>query len=652
MLKPLKVLMIEDSEDDALLILRALEKGGFEPECRRVETAQAMSAGLADESWDVILCDFKLPQFSGLDAISLLKGSRIDIPVLIVSGSIGEEMAAECMRLGANDYIMKDNLSRLCPAIQRELNEARSRRKRRQAEEALRKSEEEFKTIANYTIDWESWFSPEGRYLWVNPAVERLTGYRADEVMAMPDFILVMVAEEDRETFRRHFRSALTGTRGENYEFRYLHKNGLKFWLSVSWQPVYNAKGLFLGIRTSGRDVTQSKQAEQERRSLEKQLFEAQKLEAIGTLAGGIAHDFNNILSGIIGYAELAAMQTDESRRRGNIQQILKAADRARNLVKQILAFSRHMEQDKKPMDLNMVIREAMKLLRATMPTTIDMRQTLPDESIIVNADSTQMHQVIMNICTNAAYAMGEKGGFMAVSLSREEMTSDVLSHKLNLLPGRYARLTIADSGQGIDPAYVNRIFDPFFTTKKPNEGTGLGLAVVHGIVHDHGGSIQVKSLPGQGATFDVYLPLLEEDVVVPEAPKADLMPRGNECILFVDDEAGLVDLGTEMLSNLGYRVTACADSLDALKIYAASPRQFDLVITDMNMPGMSGSDLASAIFKLRPDQPIILCTGYSDYMNSEKAAQMGIAAFALKPVTSRIISAMVRKVLDDHGKI
>jgi PAS domain S-box-containing protein len=649
MLKPLKVLMIEDSEDDALLILRALEKGGFEPEYRRVETAQAMSAGLADESWDVILCDFKLPQFSGLDAIRLLKKSRIDIPVLIVSGSIGEEMAVECMRLGANDYIMKDNLSRLCPAIQRELNEAQSRCRRRQAEEALQKSEEEFKTIANYTIDWESWFSPEGRYLWVNPAVERLTGYRADEVMAMPDYISVMIAEEDREPFRRHFRSALTGSRGENFEFRYLHKNGLKFWLSVSWQPVYNAQGIFLGIRTSGRDITERKRAEEDRRSLEKQLFEAQKLEAIGTLAGGIAHDFNNILSGIIGYAELAAMQTEESRRRGNIRQILKAADRAKNLVKQILAFSRHMEQDKKPMDLNMVIQEALKLLRATLPTTIDMRQTLADKPAIVYADSTQMHQVIMNICTNAAHAMGEKGGFLAVSLSREEITSGVVSQKLNVMPGLYARLTVADSGEGIDPAHVNRIFDPFFTTKKSSEGTGLGLAVVYGIVHDHGGSIQVKSLPGQGATFDVYLPLLEEDVIASETPKTDVMPRGDESILFVDDEADLVDLGTQMLGNLGYRVTACADSREALKNYLANPGQFDLVITDMNMPGMSGSELAAEMLKSRPDQAIILCTGYSDYMNSEKAAQMGIVAFVYKPLTRKIISALVRKVLDDR---
>ncbi len=647
MLTPLKVLMVEDSEDDALLIRRALEKGGFEPECLRVETAQDMSAALSNASWDVILCDFKLPQFSGLDAISVLEKTRIDIPILIVSGSIGEEMAAECMRLGANDYIMKDNLSRLCHAIQRELNEAQSRHKRRQAEEALQKSEEEFKTIANYTVDWESWFAPDGTYLWVNPAIERLTGYSADEVLAMPDFISVMIAGEDQESFRRYFQDVLTGTRGENFEIRYLHKNGTKLWLSVSWQPVYNTQGIFLGIRTSGRDITARKQAEEERRNLEKQLFEAQKLEAIGTLAGGIAHDFNNILSGIIGYAELAAMQTDDGRRRGNIQQILKAADRARNLVKQILAFSRHTEQDKKPMDLNMVIGEALKLLRATMPTTIEMRQTLTDKPTIVYADSTQMHQVIMNICTNAAHAMGEKSGVLAVTLSKEEIISGAISHRLNVTPGIYARLTIADSGQGIDPAYVNRIFDPFFTTKKTGEGTGLGLAVVYGIVHDHGGSIQVKSLPDQGATFDVYLPLLDNGGILQDAPTTEAIPRGHERILFVDDEIDLVDVGKQMLANLGYLVTACAGSLEALKIYQAKPGAFDLVITDMNMPGMSGSELASEMFKLRPDQAIILCTGYSDYMNSDRASQMGIASFILKPLTRKILASLVRKVLD-----
>ena len=341
---PLKVLMVEDLEDDALLLIRTLRKSGYDPAAERVQSSEEMTFALASQPWDIILCDFHLPGFSGIDAIEIVKKMNLDIPIIVVSGAIGEEMALECIHRGASDYIMKGNLTRLGLAAGRVLKERELRAKQRQDEEALRQSEEKFKTIANYTVDWESWFGPDGKYLWVNPAVERLTGYSADEVLAMPDFISVIIAEEDRDSFSRYFKEALTGTRGDNFEIRYLHKNGSTLWLSVSWQPVFDAQGNFLGIRTSGRDITAVKQAEAERLTLEKQLFDAQKMEALGALAGGIAHDFNNILGGIMGHAELATLQTDESIRSQNIQQILNSAERARNLVKQILAFSRPAE--------------------------------------------------------------------------------------------------------------------------------------------------------------------------------------------------------------------------------------------------------------------------------------------------------------------
>ena len=647
MLTSLKVLMVEDSIDDELLILRTLRKGGFAPESLRVETADQMADALRGQPWDIVLCDFKLPQFDGLDAIALVYELDLDIPILLVSGSIGEEMAVECMRRGADDYIMKDNLSRLCPAIHRELAEAQSRAKRRQAEAALKISEEKFKTIADYTINWESWFAPDGKYLWVNPAVKRLTGYSAAEVLAMPDFISVMIAEEHRQMFRQNFQNALTGTRGEDVEARYLHKNGSMHWMSIAWQPVYDAQGVFLGIRTSGRDITAAKLADEERRNLEKKLFQAQKMEAIGTLAGGIAHDFNNILSGIIGYAELACMQSEEGIRSQNIKQILKAADRATNLVRQILAFSRHVDLEKKPMDFKAVAGEVLKLLRATIPTTIEMRQTLTQRPVVIYADYTQMHQVIMNICTNAAQAIGEKGGTLAVSVSEEFLPAGFLMRELNLPSGMYAKLSVSDTGSGIDPAHISRLFDPFFTTKKVGEGTGLGLAVAYGIVHDHGGSIRVTSHPGQGATFDVYLPLPDRAKVTPEEPPEEAFERGNEHILFVDDESALAFLGQTMLTDLGYRVTSCTDGLEALKVYQSDPGSIDLVITDMNMPGLSGSELATEIMKLRPDQPIILCTGYSDYMNSEKALKLGIKAFVMKPLARGMLASLIRKVLN-----
>lgn len=775
MLKPLQVLLVEDSEDDAALLIRTLRKGGFEPDWLRVENAREMIDALSGRPWEVILCDFKLPEFSGLDAIALLRQTRLDIPILLVSGSIGEEMAVECMRRGAHDYILKDNLSRLCPAIERELAEAQMRKnrhetekalrenesrlreaqelarlgfwswdvttgqvkwseqvykifqldpetfkpqidsilelspwpedherdkelirratenhgkgvyeqrfllpdgsigyyystfhgqyddlgnlvsivgtvqditERKHAEEALRQSEEKFKTIANYTVDWESWFAPDGKYLWVNPAVERITGYSADEVLAMPDFISVMIAEEDQGPFKKYFETALTGTRGENYGVRYRHKNGPLLWLSVAWQPVYGSEGTFLGIRTSGRDITALRQAEEERRNLEKQLFQAQKMEAIGTLAGGIAHDFNNILSGIIGYAELLEMDANEAGLK-KIKQILHAAERARNLIKQILAFSRQVEQDKKPMDFRSVIQEALKLLRATTSAKMNISMELPDQAVVINADYTRMHQVIMNIGTNAVHAMGEKGGLLEIRLSCENVTEGNLSRNLNLSPGLYAKLSIRDTGQGIDPAHMSRLFDPFFTTKKIGEGTGLGLAVVYGIVHDHGGGIGVVSQWGRGATFNVYLPVTE-DVPMPHgAPEFKQIPRGHERILFVDDENDLVDVGCQVLRGLGYQVTGCSESPDALRIYLQNPDSFDLVITDMNMPSMSGADLASAILKVCSDQSIILCTGYSDYIDREKAEELGIKEYIMKPLTRETLGLLVRKVLE-----
>lgn len=644
----LRVLMVEDSEDDALLLIRTLKKSGYEPEIERVQTRKDMTLALANRPWDIVLCDYHLPGFSGTDAIALLMKMNLDIPLIVVSGAIGEETALDCIHRGASDYIMKGNLARLGLAVKRELEKREMRVRQKKDEEALRQSEEKFKTIANYTVDWESWFGPNGKYLWVNPAVERITGYSADEVLTMRDFISVIIAEEDRESFLKGFRDALTGTRGENFEFRYLHKNGAKLWLSVSWQPVFDAGGSFLGIRTSGRDITAVKQAEEERRNLEKQLFVAQKMEAIGALAGGIAHDFNNILSGIIGHAELAWHQTSEIKRSRNIQQILNAAERARKLVQQILAFSRRVDQDKKPMDLRNVVKEALQLLRATIPTTIAMHRQLPDQPVTINADYTQMHQVIMNICTNAAHAMGEKGGILSVLLAAENVSA-AEAGDVNLLPGNYVRLSISDTGQGIAPDIIDRIFDPFFTTKETGEGTGLGLSVVYGIVKNHDGSIRVKSEPGQGTTFDIYLPQLVEQEDVSETSPAESVPRGHERILIVDDEKDLVYLMQRMLADLGYRVTACTDSREMLKIYQAAPESYDLIITDMTMPHLSGSELAQEIIKLRPTQSIILCTGYSSYIDAEKAKQLGIKRFLLKPVAGRELAFTVRKALDEE---
>jgi CheY-like chemotaxis protein len=364
-------------------------------------------------------------------------------------------------------------------------------------------------------------------------------------------------------------------------------------------------------------------------------------------LAGGIAHDFNNILSGIIGYVELAARARDAAVRKKHMDKILATADRARHLVTQILAFSRHVEHSKNHVDIKHIVKDALGLLRSTIPANIDIRRSMPDFPLVVYGDATQMHQVIMNICTNAVHAMGQKGGVLDVNLTREDIAHGFLSETINLKPGGYVKLSIADTGHGIDPSIMNRLFDPFFTTKKIGEGTGLGLSVVYGIVKDHDGGINVSSAPGEGATFEVYLPYIEEKATAEKPSLDETPPGGTEHILFVDDEQALVELARENLQDMGYRVSAFSDSRQALNAYLERPDAFDLVITDMTMPYLSGSDLSRAILDARPQQSIILYTGFSDYMDDEKAAQLAIKAFLLKPLNRQSLALAIRKALD-----
>ncbi len=393
-------------------------------------------------------------------------------------------------------------------------------------------------------------------------------------------------------------------------------------------------------------DVTQLK-------SMEKQLLEAQKMEALGVLSGGIAHDFNNILASMLGYTEMAIEEQDEADRKHCLKQVLIACDRARDLVQQILSFSRHVESERKLLDMRLVIEETLNLLSASIPSTIEIQRQIANEICKINADSTQMHQVMMNLCANAVQAMGEKGGVLEVSLSREEIINGMIPDLPDLKPGLYIKLTVSDNGSGIDPAVKDLIFDPFFTTKKVGEGTGLGLSVVYGIIKKHEGRIAVSSHPGEGTTFTVYIPAAEETRPEQPSPTTEAIPGSKDKgrILFVDDDKSLAKLGPRILMSLGYEVTTCTDSREAVNTFRANPERFDLVITDMTMPHLTGKDLAYEIIKSRPDISIILCTGYSEYMNEEKALQMGIKALLRKPFSKNDLAKVVREVLDKSGR-
>jgi CheY-like chemotaxis protein len=385
------------------------------------------------------------------------------------------------------------------------------------------------------------------------------------------------------------------------------------------------------------------------RKETEAQLIQAQKMEAIGTLAGGIAHDFNNILASIMGYAELAILDVErDSQIYGYLKQVMVAGRRAKDLVRQILTFSRQTEKELKPLRLVPILNEVYKLLRASLPTTIEMRQINKSESPVL-ADSTQVHQLIMNLCTNAAHAMERTGGLLTVELKDVQLDTDRTQRLSPLAPGPYIQLTVSDTGHGMTPAVMQRIFDPFFTTKEKGKGTGIGLSAVHGIVKSHAGKITVSSKPGKGSTFKVFLPRVEKDLTK-GTPTNDTKPTGNEVILFVDDEPVIVDMGKEMLTRLGYKVNACTASPEALDWFKRQPEKCDLVVCDMTMPDLTGEELARKLRELRPDIPIILCTGYHAKISERTAQEMGVNAFLLKPLTMAEMGGVIRRVLDKNG--
>jgi PAS domain S-box-containing protein len=410
----------------------------------------------------------------------------------------------------------------------------------------------------------------------------------------------------------------------------------------------YTAPVLHARLQRDSRE-RERVEAMERRARLEVQLRKAQKLETIGTLAGGIAHDFNNILTPIFGYVEMALRKLPpESGVRDSLEHVILAADRARELVEQILAFSRQVEQERRPLRIHLIVREALKLLGASLPSTITIRERVDPEAGLVLADATQIHQVVLNLCTNAYHAMREEGGVLEVDLRALEESDPVIEARSDPGAGRYVLLAISDTGHGMDRETRDRVFDPFFTTKAAGEGTGLGLAVVHEIVGRHGGEIQVESEPGRGTRVRVLLPRIEDEPHR-EALPAEALPEGHERILIVDDEEEIAVLGKEMLEGLGYEVTVSTSSLEALETFRGDPAGFDLVVTDQTMPGLTGQELARRLLELRPGLPVILVTGFSERIVEEEVRALGVRELASKPLAFRDLGRTIRRVLDQE---
>jgi PAS domain S-box-containing protein len=515
---------------------------------------------------------------------------------------------------------------------------------RRRVDEKLRETERKYRELAESMPQVIFEIDSAGNLVYLNQAGYALFGYTAED-LARGFNVLEAFVTEDRERVARDIMLNVQGRGLGRQEYTAVKKDGTQFPVGVHANRVMREQAA-IGVRGILIDFTQTKRAEQEKKKLEIQLQQAQKMEAIGALAGGIAHDFNNILSAIIGYSELAMLNEGAEHCAAELKEALKAANRAKDLVKRILAFSRQTDEERMPVRVSLIAKEAVKFLRATIPATIEIKTRIDEKSGAVFANSVELHQIIMNLCTNAQHAIGAQAGSLEVEVQNTEIDLAQKSNLIDLEIGSYVKLSVADTGSGMRPDVIKRIFDPYFTTKEKGVGTGLGLAVVHGIVKKYGGAIKVESEPGKGTAFHIYLPKADFSASVRDEPTKPIA-GGSEKILFVDDEKMLVDIGRQALQHLGYDVVSRTSPIEALELFRAKPDRFDLVITDQTMPGMTGDALARELMQIRPGLPVIICTGYSQTIDPERAKQLGIKAFVMKPILINEIAAAVRKVLD-----
>ena len=523
---------------------------------------------------------------------------------------------------------------------------------RKQAEEALRESEERYRMLFNSANDAIFVHQPSAdgkprKFIEVNDVACKRYGYTREELLEFTpiDLVISGLEEDARVGVRR-----LLSERHSVFEIIHKTKDGKEIPVEISAHLFdFQGRPTILSIV---RDITDRKRSEEERLSFEARLQQSQKIEAIGTLAGGIAHDFNNILGIILGNAELALDDVpDWNPAKYSLEEIKTASLRAKDVVRQLLSFSRKTDKELKSIKIIPIIKESLRLIRASIPTTINIHQNIPKDCNTIIADPTQLHQIMINLSTNAAHAMQEHGGILEVSVDDVELGENDIIFDPSLSAGKYVRLMVRDTGIGIASEFKDQIFDPYFTTKEVGKGTGMGLAVVHGIIKSCNGGILIESEPGRGSTFTLYFPaVLEEPIEERESPKK--LPGGNERILLVDDEESIINIGERILHRLGYQVETEKNPVDALAIFHADPGRFDLVILDMTMPQMTGDKLAEEILAIRPGMPIILCSGYSEKIDEEIAEKAGIRAYVMKPIEMNEIANAVRQVLDEKRTI
>ncbi len=646
--RALQVLLVEDSPDDAVFVERALRRHGFDLLLERVETAEGMAAALESRPWDIVLSDFTMPRFSGLAAFDLLRSKALDIPFIFVSGTVGEEVAVHAMKLGASDYLLKGNLARLAPAVEREVREREGRAARARAEAELRQLEERYGALFE-AAPFPMWvFDRESlAFLAVNDEAVVHYGYSRAEFLGLT--IADLRPPEDVAALHAHVTRLPAQDRGSSWRHR--KKDGSVIHVEIK------AHDLQFGGRSARliavNDVTERRRAEEALQAKEEQLRQSQKMEAVGRLAGGVAHDFNNMLSVILSYAELMAAGLGKNDQRlADLHEIRDAGRRAADLTKQLLLFSRQQVLERQVLDLNDLLASMEKLLRRVLGEDVELTCRPAPLPARIRANAGHVEQVLMNLAVNARDAM-PAGGTLTIELDSVVLDDFAALGARPVAPGPYVRLRVSDTGTGMDRATQERIFEPFFTTKERGKGTGLGLSTVFGIIQQSDGTIEVSSQPGEGTTFKVFFPVVEAAVEVPSPPTPRASVRGAETILIAEDDDRVRSVASNILRRYGYTVLDVRSPEEALQV-CDRERKIDLLLSDVVMPRMGGPELSRLIMKRQPAIRVLLMSGYTDenLIRYSVDATDSALAFLQKPFTPETLARKIRDVLDRKSEL